>query len=119
MRIAFDVMGTIEGPKQKQVLELFSRLWTAGHEMFVWSNLESYAVDAIKKHNLPATSMRKYSSTDAEERGFMDLAIEDDPSQTWLGAKQIVLVSELPAKTEFLLKQFGVAKTPWSSHEQE
>jgi hypothetical protein len=112
MKIAFDVKGTIEGPKQKEVLELFSRLWTAGHEMFVWSNLESYAVDAVEKYNLPATAIRKYSSTDAEDRGFMDIAIEDDPSQTWLGAKQIVFVHELPVKTEFLLKHCGKANAP-------
>lgn len=104
MKIAFDVKGTIEGPKQKQVLELFWRLQEAGHEMFVWSNLFSYAAQAIIDHGLPATAIRKNSLTEANDTayGLMDLAIEDDRSQSYLGAIKIIFVDELESEIEFL-----------------
>jgi hypothetical protein len=100
MKIAFDVAGTIEGPKQKEILELFWRLHGAGHELFVWSNSYGYAIDAVKKYNLPAATMLKYGRGDSQD--LMDVAIEDDRSQTWLGASKIVFVDELSNKSEFL-----------------
>jgi CspA family cold shock protein len=103
MKIAFDVKGTIEGPKQKEVLELFWRLQREGHEMFVWSNLFSYAAQAVIDHKLPATALLKNGISDYPESayGLMDVAIEDDRSQTWLGANKIVFVDELNDKTDF------------------
>jgi hypothetical protein len=106
MKIAFDVMGTIEGPKQKQVLELFWKLHKAGHEMFVWSNSFSYAAQAVIDHKLPATALLKNGKFNADDSayGLMDVAIEDDTSQTWLGANRIIFVHELTAKTDFLVQ---------------
>lgn len=114
MKIAFDVYGTIEGPKQKEILELFFRLHKSGHEMFVWSNLFYYAVNAIEKHKLPTKPLSKYSITDTDYENkpldLMDIAIDDDSFQTWLGARQIILINELDSKTEFFNQLTGDAK---------
>lgn len=101
MRIAFDVKGTIEGPKGKEVLELFKLLAALGHEMFVWSNSFGYAVDAVKKYNLNAKPTEKFSKYDAQDYGYdpMDLAIEDDRGQFWLAADIIVFVDDLRDNT--------------------
>lgn len=98
MRIAFDVKGTIEGPKKALVLHIFEKLQEQGHTCVVWSNSYGYAVDAIKDNNLQNTEpMDKMSKFDLQERGLepFDLAIEDDRSQTWLGAKKFAFVDEL------------------------
>lgn len=104
MRIAFDVKGTIDGPRQELVLQIFRALQDAGHEMFVWSNSFSYAVEAVKEHNLNAIPMSKFTKFDAQNNGEynMDLAIEDDRSQTYLGARQIVFVDELTENLDSL-----------------
>jgi len=97
-RIAFDVKGTIEGPKKDLVLHIFEKLQEQGHECVVWSNLYSYAVDAIKDNNLKNTqAMSKKSKGDLLSNGeeLFDLCIEDDRSQTYLGAKKIAFVDEL------------------------
>lgn len=98
MRIAFDVKGTIEGPKKALVLHIFDKLQKQGHECVVWSNFYGYAVDAIKNNDLKNTQpMTKASRFDLEnsQQGMFDLAIEDDRSQTWLGAKKFAFVDEL------------------------
>ena len=98
MRIAFDVKGTIEGPKKALVLTIFNRLQEAGHTCVVWSNYYPYAVDAIKNNGLQNTQpMDKLTTTELQERGLepFDLAIEDDRSQTWLGAKKFAFVDDL------------------------
>lgn len=100
MRIAFDVKGTLDGPKSGLVLHIFDQLQKQGHECVVWSNYLDYAVQAIKKHNLQNTTpMTKKSKVDMmnSEEGMFDLAIEDDRSQTWLGAKKFAFVDELTA----------------------
>jgi len=99
-RIAFDVKGTIEGPKKALVLHIFEQLQAQGHECIVWSNLYSYAVDAIKDNNLQNTyAISKLSKGDCAARGeeMFDLCIEDDRSQTYLGAKKFAFVDELTA----------------------
>lgn len=98
MKIAFDVKGTIEGPKKELVLKLFKGLQAKGHQCFVWSNCYSYAVDAIKDNELSQTEpMSKKSKFDFRDYGQdpMDFCIEDDRSQTWLGANTIIFVDEL------------------------
>ena len=109
MRIAFDVKGTINGPDHDKVLKLFHALQAMGHEMFVWSTFIGYAVDAISEHNLKAESMWKKSLSELNEWGMepMDVCIEDDSSQTWLGSKKIILVSDLPDDIEAFAKQIG------------
>lgn len=100
MRIAFDVKGTIEGHKKALVLHIFEQLQKQGHTCIVWSNSFSYAVDAIKNNDLKNTEpMQKLSKRDLEELGGQpfDLAIEDDRSQTWLGANKFAFVDELTA----------------------
>lgn len=96
MKIAFDVLGTINGYRQSEVLRLFRSLQAKGHEMFVWSSDFGMAVNAVKTHGLNATPLDKFSHSEAEEKGFkMDVCIEDDHSQTWLAARAIVFVDEM------------------------
>jgi hypothetical protein len=98
MRIAFDVKGTIEGPKQKFVLGLMEYLKEAGHEIIVWSNSLSYAMDAVRDHELscPAVSKRALYDIDNDVDQCVDLAIDDDSSQSWLAAKRFIWVHDLP-----------------------
>ncbi|NJO48172.1 MAG: hypothetical protein HC840_00490 [Leptolyngbyaceae cyanobacterium RM2_2_4] len=97
MRIAFDVKGTVEGSKGAVILEAFRKLQGAGHTCVVWSNLYSYATDAIAKHGLDAEAESKRSTRDLEDYSLepFDVAIEDDRSQTWLGAKRLIFVDEI------------------------
>lgn len=107
MRIAFDVKGTIDGPKGELILDLFRGLQANGHECVVWSNLYSYAVDAVKNHKLSAQAMSKQSKGDLLSNGqeLFDLCIEDDYRQTYLGAKQILFVDKItPDLVERLIK---------------
>lgn len=112
MRIAFDVKGTIEGPKGAVILEAFRKLQGAGHTCVVWSNLYSYATDVIAKHGLKADAMDKRSTSELEERGLepFDVAIEDDRGQWYLGAKTLIFVDEITdadALMRLILKQEG------------
>lgn len=61
MKIAFDVKGTIEGPKGKFVLGMLKMFQDAGHEVIVWSNAYGYAVDAVRDHELDAEAHLKWS----------------------------------------------------------
>lgn len=98
MRIAFDVKGTIDGPKGKFVLGLMAFLQELGHECVVWSNSYSFAADAVRDHNLKVEYMSKKmkGDMDHDETQFYDFAVEDDTSQTWLAAKSFIWVHELP-----------------------
>lgn len=98
MKIASDVKGTIEGSKKKQVLKMLDLFSRAGHQITVWSNLYSYAVDAVKDNNLKADAMSKRSKSDVdyEEEKYFDIAIEDDGRQTYLAAKRFVWVNDIP-----------------------
>lgn len=107
MRVAFDVKGTIEGYNGELILELFRGLQAQGHECVVWSNLYSYAVDAVKNNNLTAEAMTKLTKGDllSQGRELFDLCIEDDYRQTYLGAKQILFVDQVtPDLVERLIK---------------
>lgn len=98
MKIAFDVMGTINGPKKIQVLAMLRYLKEQGHEVVVWSNLYSYATDAVRDYALDVEAMPKKMMLDYDsEAEAMDLAVEDDRSQTWLGARNFIFVDEIPA----------------------
>lgn len=104
MRVAFDVKGTIEGPKKELILKLFKGLQEKGHTCVVWSNLYSYAVDAIVDNNLENTEPeQKYSKGDVASgiypsRKAFDLAIEDDRGQTYLAANRFLFVDEITEK---------------------
>jgi len=105
MKIAFDVKGTIEGPRKIQVLAMLRHLKELGHEVIVWSNLYSYATDAVRNYdlNVEATSKKMMLDYDSESEA-MDLAIEDDRSQTWLGAKKFLFVDEIPDNSTEAIK---------------
>lgn len=100
MKIACDVKGTLEGPKKKQVLKMLDLFSRAGYEITIWSNFFSYAVDAIKDNNLRATASSKAGKGDWEfendESKFYNFAIEDDHQQTYLAARKIIWVDEIP-----------------------
>lgn len=101
MRIAFDVKGTIEGPHKAKILRLFHALQARGHELIVWSNLFSYAVDAVKDNNLKAEYMSKRTIGDCEtEADAFDYCIEDDISQWWLASRRFIWVHEVPDDIE-------------------
>jgi hypothetical protein len=109
MRIAFDVLGTIQGPKGSVILEAFKRLQDAGHECVVWSSDYGLAVNAVKRHALNADSMGKLSGYELTERGLeaFDVAIEDDRGQTYLGAARFVWVdtiTDVDSLVESILK---------------
>lgn len=102
MKIAFDVMGTLSGKDQNKVLHLFRTLEHMGHTMFVWSNSIQYAFDIVSQLKLAVPAERvlyKYSTFDVKkEEGLdiMDIAVEDDTSQTYLATKKFVFVHEIP-----------------------
>lgn len=98
MRIAFDVKGTIDGPKGKFVLGLMAYLQELGHECVVWSNSLQFAAEAVNKNKLKVEFMSKRMGMDLDhdETQFFDFAVEDDTSQTWLAAKSFIWVHELP-----------------------
>lgn len=115
MRIAFDVKGTLEGPREHLVLGLLIQLQELGHEIIVWSNSFGYAVDCAKNLGLVGVrveSKRNKWNTPAED--FYDVAIEDMAEQRdWLAAKRVILVSELPGAMRGihkLAKQIGSEK---------
>lgn len=107
MRIAFDVKGTIEGPSKAKVLQLFRALRAQGHELIVWSNSYGYAMDAVRDNTLdcPFQSKTTKWDVDNDESQFVDLAIDDDSSQTWLAAKRFIWVHELPDDIDTFAKQ--------------
>ena len=111
MKIAFDVKGTIEGSKKQQVLRMFKLFQDAGHDVIVWSNSYGYAVDAIENNLLKNTNphdKKMKMDVDYEEDRYVDIAIEDDRSQTWLAAKKFVFVDEIP--TDMMLVDELVTK---------
>lgn len=96
MKIAVDVKGTIEGPKQKQILALIHALKDKGHDIIVWSSVFSYAANAINDHKLdfanPESKTDKWSTT---PEYYYDVAIDDDRDSQYLAANKLVLVDEL------------------------
>ena len=97
MRIAFDVKGTIEGPKKQYIIELLRILKEKGHEVLVWSNSGTYAYHAVTDNNLDCPFMTKFTFGESEFHGGpMDLCIDDDSSQEWLGSKRFIWVHNVP-----------------------
>ena len=105
MKIAFDVKGTLDGPKGHIILSLLLYLQKQGHEVVVWSNVLTYAAEFVNKHELKCEFMSKKMRSDLDER--FDWAIEDDTSQTWLDAKQFMFVDEIQT-TEWCLVKMGL-----------
>lgn len=110
MKVACDVKGTLMGDKQTQVLKILDVLSRAGYEVTVWSNLYSYATDAVEELNLKAEAYSKRSKSDFgfDESQYFDIAIEDDRSQTYLAAKQFIFVDDIPedmAQVELFVKE--------------
>lgn len=71
----------------------------------VWSSLFSFTTEWVKKleaHGIIATAESKYNIYDAkeEDKPIMDLAIEDDTSQTWLATRHTLLVHDIPGNFE-------------------
>ncbi|HBI00989.1 MAG TPA: hypothetical protein DDY18_05130 [Flavobacterium sp.] len=101
-RIACDVKGTLEGPKKKQVIKILDLFSKAGYAVTVWSNLYSYAVDAVKDNNLKAEAMSKRMKMDLgyDETQYFDFAIEDDSRQEYLAAKKFIWVHDIPDDME-------------------
>jgi hypothetical protein len=100
MKIAFDVMGTLEGPKKQLVLKFFKAMKAAGHTCIVWSNSYQYAIDCVKDNNLDVLYQSKTSKSDLyhytnPEEGMMDLAVEDDRRQTYLAARNFLFVDDI------------------------
>lgn len=102
IRVAFDVKGTLEGAYQDKVRDLFKAFEKLGCKLTVWSNMPAYAHDIIQELGLKADWMGKKMLSDMIDsiEGPFDIAIEDDPSQTWLAAKDIVLVRDLPIPSQ-------------------
>ena len=97
VKIACDVKGTLEGDKKKQVLKILDLFHRAGYEIIIWSNMSSYAHDAVRDNNLRAEPMGKKMMLDYDDPSeAMNYCIEDDRSQTWLGAHKFIWVDEIP-----------------------
>ena len=100
MKIAFDVKGTLDGPKGHIILAALELLVEAGHTCVVWSNLYSYAADFVNDHKLDklgveAWSKKSMSDLDGYDLQPFDYAIEDDACQTYLAAKQFIFVHQI------------------------
>lgn len=108
MRIAIDVKGTLEGPKEQIIRLAAELLWRKGHEVVVWSNMTSFAHDFVKKYDFPYGYTGKKMASDCySEDELYDVAIEDDRSQTWLAAKKIIFVDECSDVNTLLFKILG------------
>jgi len=101
MNIAFDVKGTLEGHKKVEIRYTLKQLYDAGHKIYIWSNLFSYANDmaeSLQMRGIECEALEKYAKNEADQwdRPMMDVAFEDDRSQSWLAAKRIICVDEVP-----------------------
>ena len=78
-----------------------------GHDCVIWSNSINYAY--VKAKELDLQWQTKFSYGNNNEPWF-DLAIEDDRTQTWLSAKRIVWVDELPESKDWFvfMKKLGI-----------
>ena len=108
MKIAFDVKGTLDGPKGHIILSVLLHLQKMGHECIVWSNSYGYARDFVEKHELKdVRAESKGDKWNTDEKNFYDFAIEDDKSQTYLAAKQFIFVNEIET-AGWILKKMGL-----------
>lgn len=102
MKIAFDVQGTLDGPKGevlKKLLELFIK---EGHEVVIWSSSLTMAKEMASKLNSSCPYMRKVWSHDYHSpEDFMDIAFDDDSTLKLL-AHKTYYVQSLPNDLEEL-----------------
>jgi len=107
MRIAVDVKGTLEGRRKQDILAMIQVFRDAGHEVVIWSNSFSFAVNTVANNKLDLEPMSKRTKWDCEDNPelYMDIAIDDDSSQTYLAARRFVWVHEIPEDA------IGFAKT--------
>lgn len=96
LRIAVDVIGTIEGNRKAQVLTIIHTLLDLGHEVEIWSSDFSCARNAVTKYDLQCLYRQKHTKIESPSEEFFDYAIEDDRRQTYLAAKNFLWVDELP-----------------------
>ena len=106
MRVAFDVKGTLAGPEK--ILKLFKWFESKGCQMVIWSNAYGYTTEIKEKLGLEAETMSKFGTFDVSDKSeYMDIAIEDDTSQTWLAAKKLIFVHEVPSDESKFEELFG------------
>lgn len=103
MKIAFDVKGTLVGPKGVIIRYILSQLKLKGHQITVWSNLYSYATEFVSDYGLEDVEANyKFSKSDVdnEQDKFFDVAFEDDRDQGYLASKLIIFVGDVPTDLE-------------------
>lgn len=110
MNIAFDVKGTLDGYKKVEIRYTLKKLYDAGHKIYIWSSLFSYANEMAKSlqmRGIECEALEKYAKNEADawDRPMMDLAFEDDRTQSWLAAKRIVFVDEVPNGAREFVKE--------------
>ena len=118
MRIAFDVKNTLEDHDNAgRVMNLLLLLHKAGHEVFVWSSVLSYAYRTtirIKEvYGITLNCYSKYGTYESEEQNLpvMDFAVDDDiTSQDYLAAKNFVWVHNIPENVEEFAQSLGLLK---------
>lgn len=103
MKIAVDVLGTIEGSKKASVITMIHAFQDAGHTVVVWSSEYGLAVNAVKKYDLECEPRSKIEKGNVDPVDYFDIAIEDDRRQDYLAAHRFVWVDEIP-------KDFTAAK---------
>lgn len=116
MRIAFDCLGTLMGSHGPALAEAIVKLQALGHECTIWSSMYSYTIEMKNKYGLQIETMSKMSRYELQERGLeiFDVAVDDDRSQTYLGAKTFVYVDEITRNSDaivaFILKRASESK---------
>ena len=109
MRIAFDVLGTLKGYKGPALAEAFKKLQAMGHECVIWSSEYSMTIEIKKHYGLECETMRKQAkyemrNDNGEYEGLFDVAVEDDRSQTYLGAHKFAFVDELRSNPDLMVE---------------
>lgn len=110
MRIAIDVIGTLEGHKRAEIITMIRELVKDDHEVVVWSSEFSMAMRAAEKLTVILNEydgfpgkiefMSKRTKTELDPDEHFDYAIEDDRNQVYLAAKQFIWVQDLPREFE-------------------
>jgi hypothetical protein len=89
MKIAFDVQGTLVGPKGDILTQLINELKAQGHEIFIWSSNINMAIECGSKIGISNDYClnKKYLFDYHNENELMDIAIDDDLSLKLLTRK--------------------------------
>lgn len=99
MKIAVDVLGTLNGRKNTFIMAMIRLLYDAGHSITVWSSEYSLAQNAamgLRARGIQCDAMSKKCAFDTEEEHFFDYAFEDDRLQSYLATKKFIWVDEIP-----------------------